>query len=134
MPRWEAGRALQLIERHAVNVWVGVPTMVQDIMEHPNFGKHDTSSLQLVGSGGAAMPPAQVAKMVERLPTTLFGSSWGVTETSGAGSQIVGLDFAARPASCGRLFPIVEAASRSHRAPLMPSISQTPYHSPIASP
>ena len=108
--------------------------MVQDIMEHPNFGKHDTSSLQLVGSGGAAMPPAQVAKMVERLPTTLFGSSWGVTETSGAGSQIVGLDFAARPASCGRLFPIVEAASRSHRAPLMPSISQTPYHSPIASP
>lgn len=33
MYKWDAGKALQLIENEGVTVWVGVPTMVQDLME-----------------------------------------------------------------------------------------------------
>jgi long-chain acyl-CoA synthetase len=35
MYKWDAGEALQLIERERPKQWTGVPTMVQDLMEHP---------------------------------------------------------------------------------------------------
>ena len=61
--KWDAGLALQLIERHKAAQWLGVPTMVQDLMEHPDFASRDTSSLTLVASGGAATPEPQVARI-----------------------------------------------------------------------
>ena len=35
MYKWDAGKALELIERERATDWTGVPTMVQDLMEHP---------------------------------------------------------------------------------------------------
>ena len=37
MYRWEPDRALELIERHRVTAFVGVPTQAWDLMESPNF-------------------------------------------------------------------------------------------------
>lgn len=42
MHRWDPERALQLIERHRVTNFVGVPTQSWDLVECPNFARYDT--------------------------------------------------------------------------------------------
>jgi long-chain acyl-CoA synthetase len=39
MRKWDALRGLQLIEREKVTNFVGVPTMSQDLISHPDFEK-----------------------------------------------------------------------------------------------
>ena len=47
MYKWDAGEALQLIERERPKQWTGVPTMVQDLMEHPGEFENVFSSLRI---------------------------------------------------------------------------------------
>ena len=56
MHKWEANRALELIERERVTNFVGVPTMSWDLLEAETFEARDTSTLRSVGGGGAPMP------------------------------------------------------------------------------
>jgi long-chain acyl-CoA synthetase len=63
MFKWDAGEALRLIESERATAWTGVPTMVQDMINHPDFASRDTSSLKSIGGGGAPTPPANVAKI-----------------------------------------------------------------------
>ena len=51
MHKWSPERALELVERERVTNFVGVPTMVWDLLESPDFARRDTSSLQNVGGG-----------------------------------------------------------------------------------
>ncbi|GAA4547357.1 AMP-binding protein [Pseudonocardia xishanensis] len=53
MPRFDAGRALEVIERDRVTVFEGVPTMYVALLEHPDRERRDTSSLRVAISGGA---------------------------------------------------------------------------------
>ena len=43
MRKWDPTAALRLVQQHKVNYWIGVPTMVQDLLEHPEFDLYDTS-------------------------------------------------------------------------------------------
>jgi len=110
MAKWDAGVALELIEREQATTWTGVPTMLQDMMEHPDFPKRDLSSMKSVGAGGAPTPKAQVFrvnkafKMVGRP-----GQGYGLTETNGAVCSISGDAYVLKPTSTGPPFPIVEA-------------------------
>ena len=45
-----------LIERHRPTVMVQVPTMIQAMVNHPDAGRHDLSSLRLCTSAGEALP------------------------------------------------------------------------------
>ena len=51
--RWDPEKALEMIERHKVTAFVGVPTQSWDLLESPRFKEFDTSSLVSVGGGGA---------------------------------------------------------------------------------
>jgi len=82
--------------------------MIQDLIEHPNFSKTDTSSLLRLGGGGAPTPPAIVPKVPQKLKNAAPGNGYGLTETNGAVSSVSGLNYLHRPTSCGRPFPIVE--------------------------
>ena len=37
MRKWDAGKALQIIEKEKVTRFTGVPTMVRDMLEHKDF-------------------------------------------------------------------------------------------------
>jgi len=110
MAKWDAGVALELIEKEQATTWTGVPTMLQDMMEHPDFPKRNLSSMKAVGAGGAPTPKAQVFrvnkafKMVGRP-----GQGYGLTETNGAVCSIGGDAYVLKPTSTGPPFPIVEA-------------------------
>lgn len=106
MYRWDADRALELIERHRVTAFVGVPTQAWDLMESPNFAAHDTSSLRSIGGGGAPAPPT----LVERVERSFAGHpnlGYGLTETNAYGPGNYGADYVAHPASTGAVPTIV---------------------------
>ena len=65
MRKWDAARALELIERERITQFVGVPTQSWDLLECPEFEQRDTSSLASVGGGGAPAPP-ELVKRVDR--------------------------------------------------------------------
>src|SRR2546427_769525 len=54
IPRFDPGKALEIIDRDAVSVFQGVPTMFHALLNHPDRGRYDTSRLRLCMSGGAA--------------------------------------------------------------------------------
>ena len=53
MYKWDAGVALELIEKEKITAVSGVPVMAREIISHPNFATTDTSTLLTLGGGGA---------------------------------------------------------------------------------
>jgi long-chain acyl-CoA synthetase len=113
MHRWDPERALRLIEREQVNLFVGVPTQVRDLVESPRFHEFDTSSLRTIGGGGAPTPPDLVAKVNHSTAAGRPNIGYGMTETNAYGPQNSGDDYVSHPTSTGRATPIVEIAVRS---------------------
>ena len=64
--RFDAGQALEDIERHGVTYLPGVPTMWIAMAQHPRMETRDLSSLRSCGSGGAPLP-VEVQMKYERL-------------------------------------------------------------------
>jgi len=107
MYRWEPERALQLIERHQVTAFVGVPTQSWDMIESPNFAKYDTSSLTAVGGGGAPAPVKLVARVNDSFVHGRPTLGYGMTETNAYGPGNYGDDYVAHASSTGRTPTIV---------------------------
>ncbi|HEX7135099.1 MAG TPA: class I adenylate-forming enzyme family protein [Iamia sp.] len=108
MYKWDAERALQLIEREKVTNFVGVPTQSWDLLESPNFASYDTSSLVSVGGGGAPAPPELVRRVSTSFTKAQPGIGYGMTETNAYGPQNGGPDYVTHPTSTGRATPILE--------------------------
>jgi long-chain acyl-CoA synthetase len=108
MYKWNAERALELIERERITNFVGVPTMSWDLLESPDFARRDTSSLKAVGGGGAPAPPELVRRIDRGFRNGAPGIGYGMTETNAYGPQNAGSDYLRKPTSCGRTVPIVE--------------------------
>ncbi len=79
-PRWDPLTAARLIERHRCTHWANVPTMVVDLLSHPQALRHDVSSLECVFGGGASMPEAIAQKLFERCGIA-YMEGYGMTET-----------------------------------------------------
>jgi long-chain acyl-CoA synthetase len=106
MHKWNAERAMQLIEREHITHTGGVPTVAQELATHPDRDRYDLSSLEAIGWGGASSPPELVAMVQERFPGVWATNAWGMTETSGGVTQQAGRDYEARPDSAGVALPI----------------------------
>ncbi len=109
MYRWDAGRALELIERERVTNLTGVPTMVRELLAHPELDAHDTSSLKMLGGGGAPFQPDLVDKVEGRRGSARANTGYGLTETSGIITTIAADYLVDRPQSVGRVMPCFEA-------------------------
>ncbi|MBV9805047.1 MAG: long-chain fatty acid--CoA ligase [Solirubrobacterales bacterium] len=81
IPRFEAGNALEILERDRVTVFAGVPTMYAAMLHHPNAGRTDTASLEICVSGGAAMPAEVMRAFEERFGCQIL-EGYGLSETS----------------------------------------------------
>ncbi|MEZ5239973.1 MAG: class I adenylate-forming enzyme family protein [Microthrixaceae bacterium] len=120
MYRWEPRRALELIEAERVTQFVGVPTQAWDLLEHPEFGSFDTSSLSRVGGGGAPAAPRLVRRMGESFTGGSPTIGYGMTETNAYGPQNVGRDYLTHPMSTGRATPIAGVEIRSESGATVP--------------
>jgi long-chain acyl-CoA synthetase len=108
MRRWDAGRALELIEQERVTTFGGVPAMVWQVLEHPDFERRDLSSLRVVAYGGAPAAPELVRAIEERFPGRTPSNGYGLTETSSVTTMNVGPDYVARPDSVGVPVPVCD--------------------------
>ncbi len=108
MNKWDPARALELIERERVTTFVGVPTMSADLLACPDFATRDTSSLQNVGGGGAPMAPELVRRIDASFGAARPQIGYGMTETNAYGPSNSGDDYARKPASTGRVVPILD--------------------------
>jgi long-chain acyl-CoA synthetase len=101
MHKWEAGRALELIERERVNTFGGVPAMVWQVLTHPDFATRDLSSVKSIGYGGAPAAPELVRKIEEMFPGRTPSNGYGMTETSSVSTMNMGVDYLRHPDSVG---------------------------------
>jgi acyl-CoA synthetase (AMP-forming)/AMP-acid ligase II len=82
--RFDATEWLRLVQEHQVRTAFLVPTMLQRILEHPDFTGTDLSSLVAIAYGAAAAPVALVRRAMAALPHVAFANVFGQTETLGA--------------------------------------------------
>jgi long-chain acyl-CoA synthetase len=85
LPRFEPGKALEIIERDHVTSFAGVPTMFSALLHFPDREKYDTSSLELCVSGGSAMPVELLHGFDEAFGAKVL-EGYGLSETVGMGS------------------------------------------------
>jgi long-chain acyl-CoA synthetase len=107
--RFDAEKALELIERERITSVGGVPTIAWQLLEHPRFGEFDLSSIQAVSYGGAPSAPELVRRIKERLPHAQPGQGWGMTETSATATTNFAEDYVRKPHSCGVPSPVIDA-------------------------
>jgi long-chain acyl-CoA synthetase len=115
MYRWDAEKALQLIESERVTTFVGVPTQSWDLIESPNFHKYDTSSLASIAGGGAPSPPTLVRRVEKEFASGRPAIGYGMTETNAYGPGNSGDDYLSHPSSAGRVVPIMQIEVRDDR-------------------
>jgi long-chain acyl-CoA synthetase len=81
IPRFDPGKALEIIERDQVTIFEGVPTMYHALLNHPERERYDVSCLRSCISGGAALP-VEVLKGFEEAFDTKVLEGYGLSETS----------------------------------------------------
>jgi acyl-CoA synthetase (AMP-forming)/AMP-acid ligase II len=109
-PRFDAGEWLRLVSQHRVTTTFMVPTMLQRILDHPDFATSDLTSLVAIAYGAAAAPIALVRRAMAALPHVAFANVFGQTETLGAYTTLLPQDHRdpARAGSVGRPLPGVD--------------------------
>ena len=80
--QFEPEEWMTLVETEKANRAMMVPTMLKQLLDHPNFKKHDLSSLKVITYGAAPMPLPVIRKALEEFPGVSFINAFGQTETA----------------------------------------------------
>ncbi len=114
LPKFEPVPVMEAITRHQVTNMVMVPTMVNMLINHPDFDRYDLSSLRTCVYGGSPMPETLMAEAAQKLPGWEFYQIYGMTETCGFATMLRWRDHvfsgpkASRIRSAGQPAPGVE--------------------------
>lgn len=81
VPRFDAGIALATIEKERITITNLIPTMLNLMTKHPSASRHDYSSLRMILSGGAPIPPEVIRHLVDLFDCE-YCQTYGMTETS----------------------------------------------------
>ena len=102
LPVFDAVAAMRVIETERITVLPGAPTIYQTILDHPERGRFDLSSLRLAVTGAANVPVALVERMRRELGFRVVLTAYGLTEAVVATMCVPGdaPEIVAR--SCGR--------------------------------
>jgi fatty-acyl-CoA synthase/feruloyl-CoA synthase len=110
LPAFEPGAVLETVERERVTAFLGVPTMYQFLLRHPDVGKRDLSSWRVGAFGAAPMPGPAVEELLATFPWVRFYQQCGQTEAGPTGIYSTTEQVRAEPDSSGHLAqPFVEA-------------------------
>jgi 2-furoate---CoA ligase len=99
LPRFEAVRALELIERELVTNLYLVPTLYHDLVYHEHFAKTDVSSVRKLGFAGAPMTDGLLKKLAAAFRPELFVNHYGSSEIY---TFTIDQDAPKKPGSAGR--------------------------------
>ena len=124
---WATGRfdpvqVLELIEREKVTNWGPIGPMIPRVLNHPDLGKYDLSSLRNVGSGGAPLSRALQQRLREAFPQirSQMGLGYGLTESTALATINSGADLEAYPDSVGSPLPTISVEIRDPQGRALP--------------
>ncbi|MGA7329047.1 MAG: AMP-binding protein [Rhodomicrobium sp.] len=80
LPRFDAAKALQLIETERVTHLYLVPTLYHDLLAHPDFERRDLSSVRKLGFAGASMTDGLLLRLQKAFNPELFVNHYGSSE------------------------------------------------------
>lgn len=103
MEHFDAARAVDLIERHRVEIVYLPPILMQRIAALPGLDARDFSSLEAVAGAGAPCPPWLKQFWIELVGARKVTELYGATEAVGF-TIIRGDEWLAHPGSVGRPF------------------------------
>ena len=81
LPRFDVASTFKAIQKHKVTVFCGAPTMYSMLLDHPDLGKYDCTSIRFCISGSAPLPPEVQKKFMEVTGGVLV-EGYGLTESS----------------------------------------------------
>ena len=81
VPSFDALQVLKLIQEERVTLSNLIPTMLNMMVNHPEAGSFDYSSLRVILSGGAPIAPEVVRKIIDTFKCDYI-QTYGMTETS----------------------------------------------------
>jgi long-chain acyl-CoA synthetase len=99
MPRFDPAKALEIIQRDAVTIFEGVPTMYAAILHHPAADPAMAATLRVCISGGASMP-VEILRGFEEKFGCMILEGYGLSETSPVASFNLP-DLVRKPGSIG---------------------------------
>jgi len=79
LPKFDPAEHLRLIETHRPPSFVLGTTMMQMLMDHPDFGQRDLSSVRRIIYGMSAMPEALLRRAMHSFPRAGFVQCYGQT-------------------------------------------------------
>ncbi|GAB1819977.1 long-chain fatty acid--CoA ligase [Herbidospora sp. RD11066] len=100
LPMFTPGRFARLIEIYEVGTVFVVPAMAIQLLNAGVHERHDFSSVRLLGSTAASLPPCVAAGMAKAFPKATIVNYY--TSTEAAPAQTVMIVDPTRPASVGR--------------------------------
>jgi acyl-CoA synthetase (AMP-forming)/AMP-acid ligase II len=114
--RYDPADVLELIERHKVNRWNAVPTMVSRLLDHPDVAKRDVSTLRSISIGGAPVHAELMQRIRVGLPSVSprIPTGYGLTENGGQATATAGAETIENLGSTGRPLPCVEIRFLEH--------------------
>jgi long-chain acyl-CoA synthetase len=108
MYKWDAKKALEIIEKEKITGLSSVPAVIQDLLYHPEFDDYNTESLIRVSAAGAATPAGLPEMIRKKCGEPSRSAGWGMTETFAVGATMSGAVFDLSPASAGIVSPITK--------------------------
>ncbi|MBI4329571.1 MAG: long-chain-fatty-acid--CoA ligase [Chloroflexi bacterium] len=80
--QFEPSDWMKLVQDEKVERAMMVPTMLKNLLDHPERAKFDLSSLKTITYGAAPMPKEVIKRAIKEMPTTRFINAFGQTESA----------------------------------------------------
>ncbi len=80
IPAFDAGEVLKAINDEAVSEMLLVPTMIQAVLNHPDFARTDLSRFRRITYGASPIPESLLNRVIDCLPGVELAHSYGMTE------------------------------------------------------
>jgi acyl-CoA synthetase (AMP-forming)/AMP-acid ligase II len=108
LPKFDAGRFLELVERERPVAVFIVPAMAQLLIAHPRFAEADLGSIGLCSLGSAPLAPETLRTLQRKMPDASVNNGYGMTEAGPAFCSMPKEEAGKRVGSVGRPVPPVE--------------------------
>lgn len=99
---------MEIIQKEKITLAVLVPSIIKQLISHPEFANYDFSSWRSTIIGGSPKPPGLVAKIRQELPSLELNEAFGMTETHTLDIIITNAEIDKYQGAVGRRTPLTE--------------------------
>jgi acyl-CoA synthetase (AMP-forming)/AMP-acid ligase II len=121
LPAFDPVAVLSAIETDQVTDMLLVPTMIQMLVDHPDIGRYNLSSMRAVVYGASPIPQPVLERAMKAFPSASFTQAYGMTELAPVATLLSPADHEA-----GRLRAAGQAAPHAEVRVVDPDDAEVP--------